>query len=356
MRRLKYFLMNEETGGEGGVGGTGEGSSDSFDMKGALDEISGDLFPETLEKQSESDESEDTSTESTEDGEKKDDETTIQSTATSTTNPTATDTSTTNQSASVAPNTWKKEALAEWSNIPEAAKQEILRRESEIHQGIEGYRAAAQVGDTFYNIAKDYTQNLESRGMKALDVVRSFFQVEHTLANGTNDQKVEMLQRMANEYGIILDGNGNYSFQDDSVQELKREVQALKQQENERVARQNADTQAKISDEINKFASDPINEHFNTVANDMAELIKANRGMTLKEAYDKAIWMNPTTRAIELEKEQKKVEEKRKEEVAKAKKLSSVNLGSSGDVKKGKVTGSWEDNLARSYDEIVSRI
>lgn len=351
----------KETGGEGGAGSGGDsGDSDSFDMDSALDEISGELFPETLKDgNEEEDDLEGVKVDGEEDSES--DETRVKEKTEGEEKAGEEKVGGDNATSSTAPNTWKKEALAEWANIPEIAKQEILKREAEIHQGIEGYRVAAQVGDTFYTIAKDYTQNIESRGVKPLDMVSSFFHIDNVLANGNNDQKVEMLQKIANEYGIILDGTGNYSFQDDSVMELKREVQALKQQENERVARSNADMQAKISNEISEFASKSENEHFNTVANDMAELIRANRGMTLKEAYDKAVWMNPTTRAIELSKEQKKAQEvleaKRKEEINKAKKLSSVNLGkANSDVKKGKITGSWEDNLAKSYDEIVSRI
>lgn len=350
--------MDEEAGSEGGVGGTGgSNDSDDFDMESAISDISKDLFPSDEKDESEEDDLEGVKVDGEEDANKSEGDGTEKKDDKDESKP---DGAEGNTSQSQAPNTWKKEVAAEWDKIPEVARQEILRREQEIHQGIEGYKVAASVGDTFYQIAKDYTQNIESRGIKPLDMVASFFNIEHTLANGSMDQKVEVLQKIAAEYGIILDGNGNYTFQDDSVMELKKEVQTLKQQENDRLARSQTETKEKISNEINQFASDPANTHFNTVANEMVVLLSANKNMTLKEAYDKAVWMNPTTRALEIAKENKKIQDeaeaKRKEEVAKAKKLSSVNLSkTNGDAKKGKVTGSWEDNLAKSYDDIVSR-
>lgn len=336
-------------------GGSGE---DTSELDSMLESISEGLFERDS---SESDETELDLDEGTDDGEDEVDAKVDGDDKTETDDKTAAkpDGGEGSITTSQAPNTWKKEVAAEWGNVPESVRQEVLRREEEIHQGIEGYRVAAQVGDTFYNVAKDYTQNIQARGIQPLDMVKSFFEVENKLATGNNDQKVEVLQQLANEYGIILDGNGNYSFQDASVMELKQQVQALTARESERLSQMDTARRTQISNEIESFAKDPANEHFNVIGNDMAVLIKANPSMSLKDAYDKATWMNPTTRAIEVARENglrmKESEARRKEEVAKAKKLSGVNLAKSKDASSSKRAKNWEDDLGNAYDEIQAR-
>lgn len=353
--RVKYVYMDEESGGIGGTGGSSDGMDDIESMQA---EISNDLFPESSKDDSSEDDDlsgvkvdgEEDADESEGDGkESKDGQ-----------DEPKTDGTTGNITTSQAPNTWKKEVATEWGNLPEVVRQEILRREEDVHKGIEGYRTAANLGDTFYNTAKDFVPDIQARGIQPLEMVKSFFEIEKVLARGSNDEKVNVLQRLANEYGIVLDGNGSYTFQDDSVMELKQQLQALTARENERVALSETEKKSKISNEINTFASDPANVHFDTVADDMAVLIRANSSMSLKDAYNKAVWMNDKTRAIEVAKQTesklKEEEAKNKQDLAKARKLSSVNLGKSKDAGNKKVRGSWEDNLASNYDDIVSRV
>lgn len=254
------------------------------------------------------------------------------------------------------PVSWKKDLQNDWGSIPKHVQDEILRRENDFHTGIEGYKSAAKIGDMFHDVAKDYYQDVQKRGINPMQMVKEFFEVEKTFTHGSNDDKVRMLQEFAQHYGIVLDGNGNYSFEHDSVKALQDEVKLLKghfEQQNQST-RQSQEQQA--MKEIEQFRSDPKNGYFDELSNDIAALLRSDAKLNLKSAYDKAIWLNDSVREKELARRENEKAELRKAELLKAKKASSTNVKSSSqEVRQGKIKGDWQDNLKSTYRDIMAR-
>ena len=54
-----------------------------------------------------------------------------------------------------------------------------------------------------------------------------------------------------------------------------------------------------MNNEINIFAADPAHPYFDDVANDITALLRGGGAKDLADAYDKAVWANPVTRAKE---------------------------------------------------------
>lgn len=77
-------------------------------------------------------------------------------------------------------------------------------------------------------------------------------------------------------------------------------LQTLQQRFDANQQQSEASLQQQAQAEVQAFAADPANLYFNDVAGAVADLIAVNRAaggqMTLKEAYDRAAWADPTIR------------------------------------------------------------
>lgn len=362
MYTLQWMLMNEmetETS-SGGVGGTGVDTS----MQDMLDGVSSELGYNKEEENdtnesgenihSSGDDNNDDANESksTQDdyaSESEDNDNNEQTKQSS------------SETVTKAPNSWKPAIAEKWKDIPKEVQDEIIRREDNYHEGIKSYKAAADLGDTFHHIAKDYVQDLNTRGIRPLDAIKNFFEIDKILMHGTNDQKLDIFTRIAANAGINFDGSGNYEFQDNTIIELKNELNSLKSQLSAINNREVANTTSQLEQQVNTFASDPSNKHFATVQTIMERLIRSGDAKGLQEAYDKALWLHPDTRTElikeQTEKEIKDRETKRLAEVNKARKLKSGNVSSSNKQSIARTsTGNMEKDMSGYYDAIVDKL
>lgn len=259
------------------------------------------------------------------------------------------------------PKTWRKEAADLWATLPPAARQEVLKREADIFKGIEGYKAEAAFGKTFRDVLAPFTPVLERYNLDPAVQVQQLMQAHHTLALGTPEQKSALFARLAQEYNIPLPGApDDAAYVDPAVRDLQSQVQSL----NSKLSKADEDRQAQViaerRKEIDTFAADPANAHFNDVASDMVALIQGGVCKTLSEAYEKAVWANPVTRAKEVTRQQadaaKKAQEAAAAQVEAARKATAANVRTTA--KSGSATaplGSIDDTLSESLAAIRSR-
>ena len=217
-----------------------------------------------------------------------------------------------------APKTWRKEAVEQWEALPDAVRSEVLKREEDMFRGLETYKADANFGRSLKPALEPYLPVLQHFGIDPAQQISSLMQAHHTLALGTPQQKAELFQRLAADYGVDLDGLAAAApvFVDPAVQALQSQVQSL---QNTLTAREHGEWQAKmaaITSEIDAFAADPKNVHFDTVANDIAMMLKSGAAKTLQEAYEKAVWATPVTRQQEIARQQRDAVEKQRKEAA----------------------------------------
>lgn len=259
------------------------------------------------------------------------------------------------------PKTWRPEAAAKWQALPPEVQREVLKREDDIFRGIEGYKADAEVGKSVQRILSPYMPMLQAAGLSPLDQVDGLMKAHHVLATGTPEQKSQLFQRLAQDYGVPLEQlSGEPSFVDPQVAALQSQLAGLQSRLMEREAREaNAARQA-LQEELNTFASDPAHQYFDEVAGDIAALLRAGAASSLADAYEKAVWTNPATRAKEqarltAESEASKaVEAKRK--IEEARKASSVNVTTRPKaVSAAAPVGSIDDTLNATLAAIRSR-
>jgi len=258
-----------------------------------------------------------------------------------------------------APKTWRPEAAKDWDKLPENVRAEITKREEDMFKGIEGYKADASIGKVVKDIVAPYLTAMQTRGQEPVAQIRSLLHANHVIENGTMEQKVAVFQKLAENYGIQFN-SGDAPYVDPQTQELKKTIDELRSRLDTNDNKIVETTKAALKQEIDTFAADPAHPYFDEVANDIAALLRAKSANNLQEAYDKAIWMNPVTRAKESARLAAEAATKAKsdaEEKAKAAaKASGANVRTS--TKPGRGTapvGSMDDTLTETLANIKTR-
>jgi hypothetical protein len=110
---------------------------------------------------------------------------------------------------------------------------------------------------------------------------------------------------------------------------------------------------ASLDSEIQAFSTGK--PHFEVVREHMGRLIGSGAVSTLAEAYDQAIWANPTTRTLLID-EQKRAaaaEVEKQRQAASAQRAASVNVRGSS-APSADAPRDWRDTLAKSYDAVTA--
>lgn len=265
-------------------------------------------------------------------------------------------------SALAAPKTWRKEAVEKWAALDPVAQAEILKREEDMFKGLEGYKGDAEYGRNFKTVMQPYDQILRQYNIDPVQQVNNLMQSHYTLAFGTPQQKVELVQQIIKDYGIELPGfePGEKPYEDPAVEALRREVQELQSHRQQSIRAQQQQARSRAESEIAAFSADPKNVHFNDVSADMTRMLASGSAKTLQEAYDAAIWLNPIVRQKELDRQTaEKAAQKAKddaEHAAKAKAASAANVRTRAKSGSGTApTGSMDDTISEALAAIKAR-
>ena len=248
----------------------------------------------------------------------------------------------------------KKEEAEAYAQAPEVLKQAFIRRSEEMHKGLDQFRAKAQFGHQMEQVIAPFNQQIQAMGATPDLVVSRLLAAESQLRNGSPEQKQAMFFKLAQDYGVQL--NGEMPTVDPNVSVLQQQIQQLTgwiQNKQQREEQMQADT---LNSEIQRFASDPANKHFEAVRNDMAALLQGGVVQTLQEAYERAVYANPTTRTQLLAEQQVKSEEKRKAELTQkaqeAKKAASVNLPKKGSSTPKRPVGTMDETIRAEAERL----
>ena len=265
-----------------------------------------------------------------------------------------------------APKTWTKEALESWATIPPRAKQEILKREEDFLKGITQYKDRAEIGDRYDKVVEPYKPILQAENIDPVQMFQSFAANHYILSRGTEAQKLELAANMIAGYNI--DFNKLISFVGDHIIEpadprvaaLEAEVRELRKGHESRQQQDMTAATERLSAEITAFAQDPAHPYFNELVDDISKLFETGQATNLQEAYDKAVYLNSTTRQKEIDRltaeksnSATAEEQARRDKIAKS---TAADLSLDPKSKNGTVPiGSIDDTLAETMARIQGR-
>jgi hypothetical protein len=222
---------------------------------------------------------------------------------------------------------WPADAKAEWSKLSPALKAAVAKREQEIS---EGGRQWSEQRRRYEQVLTPVAQEAQRLGMSVDQGLNALLAAHHAL----NRDPAGALRNLAQQYGVDLStlaGHQPANGSSETVQTQQQpDIRALVHQAVQPIL---APLQQRFMDEdrraqesstsfVTQFAQSPGHEHFDAVTDEIMAMIPAlkaaNPGMSrdqvLQEAYDRAVYANPTTRAAVLASQQAQADEKRRAE------------------------------------------
>ena len=198
-----------------------------------------------------------------------------------------------------APSSWKKDAAAEFDKLPPHVQDEVLRRETDFHKGIEGFKQHADLGRSMERTLQPYMDTIRQLGVAPDQAVGALLRADAMLRNPDPNARAQYFATLAQQYGIDLGIAAQVPQKDPYTLQLEQRLNQLQQQQESFQQSQQEQERNALNSEIQAFASTA--EHFEAVKEDMAALLQAGRATDLKDAYDKAVYANPQTRQALLE-------------------------------------------------------
>jgi hypothetical protein len=243
----------------------------------------------------------------------------------------------------IPPSSWKPAAKAAWNTLPPEIRAEIQRREGDMLKGQGQLLPDATFGKSMRQAVDPYRGIIEAAGSTPEAAVSSLLRTAAILRTGSPQDKQNALLSIARDYQVALptsDGSiGQAPFNPADFRDPRVDQMLAQQQE-----AQTATIEQAISNFQNALDDQgkPLHPYMANVEAEMMAFIPQikssmpdlNHAGILKEAYDRAVWANPETRAL-LEKQRfDELEAKRREDnlrqVAEAKKAASVNVPKRG--------------------------
>ena len=251
-----------------------------------------------------------------------------------------------------APQSWKKEMHEAWSSLDPSIQDYIEQRESEMRNGLDINKEDSTLGRTVRDTLSNYGDLIQQQGIDENTLIHSLLNMHGQLSTASPEERANVLNKVAQAYGI----ESQPEYQDENLQALQNKVAQMEQYINASYQQTQQAEREKTLNEVEEFASK--NPYFDEVANEITNLITA--GYSLDEAYQHAIWMNPSTRQKELERQAKEESDKKAQEAkqaaSKARKAKSANVKSRDtNTVPTEPLGSMEDTMRETFREINNR-
>jgi hypothetical protein len=252
------------------------------------------------------------------------------------------------------PKSWAKEMHEHWGKMPRQAQEYYIQREKQMLDGLEQYKGDAGLARQFKEVLTPYKPMLTAMGVSEHEAIKYLLNAQYRLTSGSEQERRAAYDQIGRDLGFVA----TEPDADPAMAALHKEIAGIKSTLTARQQAEQREARAKADREIEAFASDPANALFQEVHQDMVPWI--NAGFSLKDAYDRAVWGNPVTRAKEqarLQTEAKpKLEEKARAEAEKARAAAAPNLkAKESESAPTDPKGSMEDTMRQTLANIKRR-
>jgi hypothetical protein len=248
------------------------------------------------------------------------------------------------QPAIDAPISWTAEQKAKFASLPPDTQAYIAQRDKESHDAITRAGQQIKAFEPIGQVIEQFRHVFQKNGLQPHDGIARMMAVNEMLE--TNPQAA--IAQIARAYGVNLQGatdEQNASPDNPRIAELEARLARQESHLTAQLREKQEAESAALAREIADFAKDK--PHFESVRKVMAGLMNSGAAETMQDAYDKAIYADPTIRQSLQVEAQTAAEEKRKAEEAKrvsaAKKAAGVNVKSSPGQSNGQRT--MEDDM-----------
>lgn len=259
-----------------------------------------------------------------------------------------------------APVSWKGEAKGHWGELPPPVRQEVLRREKEVNQVLRDTTDAREFGQQFQQVVSPFMGFIEAEQSTPLQAVQNLMRTAAVFRVGTPQQKAAVAADIIKQFGVdvgmldsVLVGQQPAPADNQANQVMQYLEKRLAPVEALATRFQTAQTNAakrqdnELSKELEEFTNSGDAEFFEDVREDMADLLdlahRRGQKMNYKQAYEKALGMNPelsaaVARKKEIAKNQASIEKKKRASAS----VQGIPPGSNGATPPGDLRGQLE--------------
>ena len=225
------------------------------------------------------------------------------------------------------PKSWAKETHEIWAKVPPEAQKMFLQREEQMLRGLSEYREYHGLGKSINEVISPYRPMIQAAGIDDAKAIATLLNAHYRLTQGPLESRRATYEQLGRDLGFAPQSAAQGQPNERPVdQEARQRLERLEHQLMERQRGELNQLRQTVTKEFEDFAKDK--PYIDDVAPEMVAFI--NAGATLQDAYDRAIYANPVTRAKELSRLQKESEEKLKEKtraaVDKAKGATAANV------------------------------
>lgn len=195
------------------------------------------------------------------------------------------------------PKAWKKENEPLWAKLDRQAQEYINTRESDVVRGIDmyskGHKSWTELISPFEPVLQQHPN------VNPVQVLQTLMRNHLALSQGTPEQKKTLAQQLFKAYGL----NPAELAAQPQAPNLPPEYQALQNELGQVKQVLSTFQQAQQAQAVNEnlklvqaFASDPKNEFFSEVSDDILRFLQTGAADSIQSAYELAIWANPAVR------------------------------------------------------------
>lgn len=248
------------------------------------------------------------------------------------------------------PQSWKKDMQEKWDALDDDTREYIQHREKQMKDGLDKDRTDANIGRTMRDIMTPHSELLKQQGVDEPTAVRYMLGAHQALSTGSLEQRQAALQQLVKDYNL-------------NSEQINPEVAGLEtrlRQMEQTLADSQRRTVQAMREDIDKQVSDFAQDHpyFDEIADEIAVFISS--GLSLEDAYDKALWANESTRVKEMERQNGEKSEKeaaeRKKNADKVRKAASAKVRTADTDKTPTAPiGTMADTMHATLREIQNR-
>lgn len=224
---------------------------------------------------------------------------------------------------------------AKWNELPADVRAEWAKRENDIHQMVTRHDGELNMGRKMKEVITPYMPLIQAANSTPEKTISQLMNTAYVLATGSPAQKAQILQSVAQQYDVDLGlATQTQNNVDPNIMAMRQELEYLRAQLNPDTIKNQLQEQMAYDNmmtEINAFAANPSNRYFEQVRPIMGSLMESGKAKNLQEAYEMAIYADPTIRSTLIAEQTAELEAKRKKEIS-AKKSAAVSVSGSPDL------------------------
>lgn len=244
------------------------------------------------------------------------------------------------------PTSWSDAEKQHWTGLSREAQDAILRRERDMDKALADRAGEAKAFEPLRDVLAPYQAKHAMMGLSDAEAVGRLLKAQEALERDPDKAFPELARAFSYDLRRL------FPNQTQPTQTQPQQQQFRDPRVDDLLAHQEREQHAAAARQVEAFGKDPAHPHFEDVRAHMGRLVQADPGLSLKDAYEQAVWANPVTREKLLTAQRQADEAKRAKE-AKDRAEAARRAGSS--VRSAAPAGSVINAPAGSLREEIER-